>query len=606
MEQDTMDLNRTLRDAEFKDASPLKTVERIKGILRTHGIETEEYWNNTGVPYCFGITIRVAGTTFSVNGKGLTREFALASGYGELMERLQLGFIGKFDVQKDGHHTADTSRFVMRTAQQLLDANRPWYELIAQRLHSETGSTITPEEILAQCAESDGRIATDLFCNLTTGKQEHFPKTLWSRVYSSNGCAAGNSMEEALVQALSEIVERQFRTRIVLEDIRLPDIPEAFLQQFEVSYNIINYVREQGFRVVVKDCSLGSKFPVVCVCFIDENSGRYHTHFGAYPIFEIALARALTETFQGRNISEIAAFTNFTRKGSQDDLLLTMKHEFVRGTWEKPAGFFVGTPTYPFHADVGFHGRNNKELLRECVEFFTAQGCEILVRDGSSLGFHTYQVLIPGYSEVFTYRLNKKLYEFRYFPFAVKTLRNPSRAGIEDMLGLLMHMNQIKASIGTHSFLAGSKLSAELSPRDEDKMMKISLAYVQYALGNHNSVIKYLTAVIPCYKGAEEEYLICLKRYLSMEQDGISGKEIRSTLGFFHRSETVARLYDCLGAGRNPLEDFTLHCDAGCTQSCPIYRQCRQTRTVELTKLINTKIMELDFDAFCRDLLSLL
>jgi ribosomal protein S12 methylthiotransferase accessory factor len=605
MNQNTMELT-SLRDTEFKDASPLATVERIKSILAANGIATEEHWNESGVPYCHSIILRVSDTAFSVNGKGLTRELALASGYGELMERLQLGFIGKFDVQKDGHHTADTSRFEMRSPQQLLDEHRPWFDVMAKRLEKETGSTITAEEILAQITQKDGLIPTDSFFNLTTGQRVNYPKALWSRIYSSNGCAAGNTTEEALVQAISEVVEREYRTRIVLEDISLPNIPDEFLQQFDVSYRIIQYVRQHGFRVLVKDCSLGQKFPVVCVCFIDEESGRYHTHFGAYPIFEIALTRALTETFQGRHIKNIAAFTDFTRKGSKDDALLSMKHEFVKGTWEKHAGFFVGEPQYPFHEDVGFTGKNNHELLLECVDFFKAMGCEILVRDGSSLGFPTYQVLVPGYSEVFTYRLDKKLYEFRYFDFAVKALRNPSKAGFEDLLGLLMHMDQIKASIGSHGFLAGSKLSADLTPEDEARLMAASLAYVQYTLGRYGTVIKYLDTLIDAYSADDAAFLICLKRYLTLLESGTDKAQIRKILQFFHREPVVTRLYDILGRNGNPLEDFTLHCDMSCTQSCPIQKVCFQKRTVALTRLINEKIKALDFDAFVSKLQSLL
>jgi hypothetical protein len=69
MEHTTTDLNTTLRDAEFKDASPLKTVEQIKHILAEQGIETQEIGNESAIPYCFGITIRGSGTTFSINGK---------------------------------------------------------------------------------------------------------------------------------------------------------------------------------------------------------------------------------------------------------------------------------------------------------------------------------------------------------------------------------------------------------------------------------------------------------------------------------------------------------------------------------------------------------
>ena len=86
-----LDTEETLRDADFKDEKPVATVCRIKQILQALGIETREQWFDSSVPYCYSLRVSVVGTTFGVNGKGLTREFALASGYGELMERLQLG-----------------------------------------------------------------------------------------------------------------------------------------------------------------------------------------------------------------------------------------------------------------------------------------------------------------------------------------------------------------------------------------------------------------------------------------------------------------------------------------------------------------------------------
>ena len=101
------------RDSDFKDESPSKTVENIKSILASVDIETEESWFETNVPYCYALRVTVKGTTFGVNGKGLTKAFALASGYGELMERLQLGYIGSRNVQKDGHYSVNDGQTVI-------------------------------------------------------------------------------------------------------------------------------------------------------------------------------------------------------------------------------------------------------------------------------------------------------------------------------------------------------------------------------------------------------------------------------------------------------------------------------------------------------------
>lgn len=155
-----LDINQSLRDAEFKDEHPMRTVERVRNILSAYGIETEEVWLETGVPYCYGIRIQVAGTTFSVNGKGLTKAFALASGYGELMERLQLGYIGNLDIQKDSHHTLGDKNTVQVPAAELFAKNKDWYRKLSEILHQYTGVQELPEMIVGQYADDDGGIGT--------------------------------------------------------------------------------------------------------------------------------------------------------------------------------------------------------------------------------------------------------------------------------------------------------------------------------------------------------------------------------------------------------------------------------------------------------------
>lgn len=592
-----------LRDADFKDAAPLKTVEHIRKILQENGIEVREQWFESGVPYCYSIRVSVKGTTFGVNGKGLTPEFTLASGYGELMERLQLGYLGSDEVQKDGSFSVNSTQEEAVSVRTLLERNRKWYTAMGEGLRLYTGKELTPEQILTQYADGAGNVAATPYYCVTTGTKEYLPTALRKAVYTANGCAAGNTMEEAIVQAMSEIVERKHQIRLISENITPPDVPEAVLQRCQAAYSIISYVRSKGFRVIIKDCSLGMRFPVVCACFIQESTGRYHTHFGAYPVFEIALERALTESFQGRNLENIRTYGDFCYDKVEVFTLKNLMNELTKGSSAKMPGFFAGEPSYAYNEAMGFTGENNQALLRQCTAFFAEQGWDILVRDCSCLGFPTYQVLIPGYSEVFSHRLSAQHNDRRYGAYAVKALRDPVAATQEDKLGLLMHLAQtarMSGNIsGVHGFLAGARLSAELEPEQEARLMAAALGYVYYELGKYKEVPKYIDRLLG---GSGEEYLLCVKRYLALRSSGTESGEIRQVLSVFHRPETVAALYACLEEKRNPLADYVLRCDRQCKPDCRLHPYCRKKNVSAIAKLINEKTAGLCFDTFAESL----
>ena len=598
--QPNTDITAIIPDGQFKDSSPIATIEHIKAILKTYGLETEEKWLPTNVPYCYAVGVSIPKTIFQAHGKGLTREFALASAYGEFMERLQLGYINGGNGKLDGDNAAEATLWESVCAAELLEKNHKWYKALADRISNITGNTITPAQIIDQYKEKDGTVAAIPFFDLTNGTKEHLPVKLCKRVYTTNGSAAGNTPEESLVQGISEIVERNHQIKVFLGKMTLPDIPEEIIQKYTASYKIIQYVRSKGYRVFLKDASLGTKFPVVCACFINERTGRYHTHYGASPVFEIALERALTETFQGKNIDNFCRLENFTPDKPGKYSLNSMVNELMYGNWEKASKFFVGEPTYPYNPNAGFTASNNKELLRQCISYFAELGLNVLVRDSSCLGFGTYQVLIPGYSELYAHRILVENDDQKYIHFAAKTLRNPSKASMQDMLGLLMHMEQQKQITNhvalIHGFSAISRLPANLLPGENDLLLYGSMAYVYYALGQYKEVVRCIEKMIPHTE--ETQYLICLKRYLSALQSGQSQEQIKKLLDLFHTSEIVQSLYSSLANKQNPLDRFTLHCDRNCNETCQLFHRCCYERNSELEALLSKKTAELDFEAF--------
>lgn len=114
-------------DAVYKDARPMDTVERIKGILDEYGIRTVVTWGESNVPNCYSLRVNIEGTRVGTNGKGVTKEFALASGYGEFMERLQQGLIWRNKVQTEGNVSSSDAQSQPGSAEMLLERNPGWY-----------------------------------------------------------------------------------------------------------------------------------------------------------------------------------------------------------------------------------------------------------------------------------------------------------------------------------------------------------------------------------------------------------------------------------------------------------------------------------------------
>ena len=604
MEENIAISNENLIDAQYKDSSPTKTVERIKQILHSHKIETTENWNESKVEYCYSLRVSVNGTNFATNGKGLTKEFALASAYGELMERLQLGFFAKDGVQKLGYFNQDSnkSKKMMQT-EKLYQCLPEWYDFLAQKINAIDKTNITGIELLSRFKENDDTMEAAEYFNLVTGETALISGRVHKIVCGTNGCAAGNSMEEAIVQAISEIIERHYKTKILHDRISLPDIPEDVIKKYSTAYSIIQNLRSKGYRVIIKDCSLGTRFPVVCVIYINEKTGKYHTHFGAYPILEIALERTLTESFQGRNIDSFAKNEDFLYSPSDLFSYKNIYNDLRVGDYLKTPDFFIGECKHSYNANVGFSGKSNSELLVQLIDFFSQQNLDIYVRDSSTLGFPTCDVFVPTYSEVLYHSLSKKYdYSFSKLEAGIMALRNLSVAGFDDYLIVLLHIDQMKklsaVSKDIFTFANCSKLTLDCPPDDDSYLMAASLAYVYYAMDNLSLALSFVEKMMSLKNDICKDFLLCLKRYMSMKVNNYDEDDIKKLIHYFHNTEIAAKLYSYIDNGLNPFDEFVLHCDFVSCDKCIAKTYCKQKNTQRLIELVNKGAELLSFEDY--------
>ena len=288
-----------------KDLPLEQTIANMSAIMANLGMKIEiASWRNI-VPNVWSLHIRDAHSPMCfTNGKGATKESALASALGEFIERLNCNFF--YHGQFWGEDIAN-AEFVHYP-------NEKWFKpAFRNRL---------PKEILDEyCREiynpdgelrgshlydtNSGNVKRGICClpfvRQSDGEVVYFPSNLIENLYLSNGMSAGNTIAEAQVQCLSEIFERAVKREILEGEMALPDVPAEVLAKYPSIVAGIKGLEEQGFPVLVKDASMGGKFPVMCVTLMNPRTGGVFASFGAHPSFEVALERSLTELLQGRS-----------------------------------------------------------------------------------------------------------------------------------------------------------------------------------------------------------------------------------------------------------------------------------------------------------------
>ncbi|MGI4836267.1 MAG: OsmC domain/YcaO domain-containing protein [Janthinobacterium lividum] len=390
-----------------KDLPLEQTIADMSGILAGLGMKIEiASWRNI-VPNVWSLHIRDAQSPMCfTNGKGATKEGALASALGEFIERLNCNFF--YNDQFWGEDIANAA-FVHYP-------NERWFKPGAK--------DALPKEILDEyCLEiynPDGELrGSHLYdtnsgnvergiCSLpfvrqSDGEEVYFPSNLIENLYLSNGMSAGNTLVEAQVQCLSEIFERAVKREILEGEIALPDVPQDVLAKYPGILAGIEALEAQGFPVLVKDASLGGQYPVMCVTLMNPRTGGVFASFGAHPSFEVALERSLTELLQGRSFEGL----NDLPQPTFESHALTEPNNFVEHFIDSSG--VVSWRFFSAKADVDFvewdfSGKGQDSNAQEAATLFGIledMGKEVYMAVYEHIGAKACRILVPDYSEIY-------------------------------------------------------------------------------------------------------------------------------------------------------------------------------------------------------------
>jgi len=386
-----------------KDLPLEQTISEMTGLLSDLGMKIEiSSWRNI-VPNVWSLHIRDAASPMCfTNGKGATKESALCSALGEFIERLNCNFF--YNDQFFGVDIAN-SDFVHYP-------NEKWFkpgendELPKDILDDYCLGIYNPDDELrgSNLIDTNSGLSERGICSIpyvrqSDGETVYFPSNLIENLFLSNGMSAGNNLPEAQVQCLSEIFERAVKKQIIAEEIVLPDVPKYVIAKYPSILAGIEGLEEQGFPVVVKDASLGGKFPVMCVTLMNPKTGGVFASFGAHPSFEVALERSLTELLQGRSFEGL----NDVPKPTFNSMAVTEPENFVDhfidSTGVVSWRFFSDKHDYEF-VEWDFSGTNEEENAG-LMSILKDLDKEVYIVEFNQLGATACRILVPDYSEVY-------------------------------------------------------------------------------------------------------------------------------------------------------------------------------------------------------------
>ena len=304
-----MEFQNCIRNEYGKCDVPSNTIKRIKdGLLKLDidvgyvpvRVSDNIHWGRVWID-----SIRIVCV-----GKGITPELAEASAYAELAERLSAGlFYPVFEEQvrfnAPALYNEETVKFL----------NYEWMEGYVHALQDDLENPLRIEDLLANEIHltakdiediKNSRMARHWVDGFSIVRQEtvKVPVNLIAYIHGSNGMAAGNTIEEAMIQASCEIFERYVQIQIIKPEKIVPSIDSDSVDNTVIK-EMIRFYHAKNVDVIIKDLSFDGLLPGVGVLFINNNlrPDRLEHRIlipGVSFNPDEGLTRCFTESMQGR------------------------------------------------------------------------------------------------------------------------------------------------------------------------------------------------------------------------------------------------------------------------------------------------------------------
>lgn len=359
-------------------------------------------------------------------GKGRTNSQAMASGFCEAIERYSGVFQGD-EIREKGSYKQMGDKAIhpnacMNFSQQQYQCREQWnfegqgwFQKVPEPFDEEREIDWTPVWSLT---DQEFKYLPTAYCYY--GYRPSYKPDCWA---DSNGCAAGNTIEEAILQGFMELVERD---AVALWWYNSLQKPQVDLDSFDESYfqSLKQYYQTINREIWVLDITSDLNIPVFAAISRRSDDAKgvarsdrkvediilgYGAHFDA----KIAISRALTEVNQILPNVLFAKADGSTQYSPSCDRLAV--------DWWKTAtvaeqAYLVPGKGIVTKVNGDYPQMASDDLLEDvklCQQIVEKNGMEMLVLDQTrpDIGLRVAKVIVPGMRHMWKRLAPGRLYE---------------------------------------------------------------------------------------------------------------------------------------------------------------------------------------------------
>lgn len=339
------------------------------------------------------------------HGKGSSKKTALASALGKFVENISTHYFWSDCYLGD---KISNNKFVHYPHEEWFKStsDNSWPTgVLNETLQTfySTKNELNPNDLIDvnSCNRNRGICCIPLEC-IRTKEAINFPLNIIHNLYAGNGLATGNSIEEARVYALSEILTNFVKFKVIAEGSSLPIIPNEVLNRYPVIQESMKALNKEGYKILIQDASLGGKYPVLALTLLNPNNHGICTIFGGHPNFQVALERCLKTVFSNR---EFNSFIDFSEAGFDMDEIAGPKNleaHFNNSNGIVSWNFLNDKTDYNFvDWDKQESSINNIDVFQRLCNIVHQDGNDIYIADHNEIDVYSCRIIVPGLSDIY-------------------------------------------------------------------------------------------------------------------------------------------------------------------------------------------------------------